>query len=124
MNKDIDNIQKLYEANQKQPITVNSWNGAPKGYTGPAIIHPDGTQVWYKNGIWHREDGPAVIYPDGTQFWYRYGECHREDGPAVIYADGSREWYLDDKKYSREDYYRELHKRGKISDEELFAELL
>jgi len=124
MNKDINNIQKLYEATQEQSITAKYWGDVPKGYTGHAIIHPDGAQAWYKNGKFHREDGPAIITPDGGQVWYNNGKLHREDGPTAIYADGGREWFLDDKKYSREDYYRELHKRDIISDADLFAELL
>jgi len=26
-----------------------------------------------RNGYPHREDGPAVIHPDGRQHWYRNG---------------------------------------------------
>ena len=32
--------------------------------TGPAVIHPDGYQAWYQNGLRHRVDGPAVVYPE------------------------------------------------------------
>jgi len=224
MNKDINNLQKLYEATQEQSITVTKSSEIPKGYTGhvkftdgvqywykngkkhrddgpaaifpdgtqewfkngkhhredgpaiigadgsqswykkgkvhrddgPAVINPNGhqewwidnnqyskeefdaihnkytgyikfangTQKWFKNGQWHREDGPAVIGVYGEQFWYKNGKVHREDGPAIIWPNGEQQWYLDDKNYTREDYYRELHKRGKISDGELFAELL
>ena len=59
-------------------------------------IYPDGTQFWYLNGKYHREDSPAVIYPDGTQEWYLNGKLHMEDGPAVISPDGTQEWYLND----------------------------
>jgi len=168
MNKDINNLQKLYEATQEQSITADSFNELPKGYTGhvkhtngiqywvkngqihredgpaiidgdsqywykngkvhrddgPAIIHPSGEQSWYKNGERHRDDGPAIIGADGSQSWYKKGKVHREDGPAIIWANGTRFWCLNGKIYSREDYYRKLHKLGKISDEELFGELL
>ena len=60
---------------------------------GPAIVFPDGSQEWYRNGDLHREDGPAVINPDGEQYWYRNGKCHRDDGPARIWPDGRQEWY-------------------------------
>ena len=30
---------------------------------GPAVIHPDGYQAWYQNGLRHRAEGPAVVYP-------------------------------------------------------------
>lgn len=45
----------------------------------------------------HREDGPAIIYPDGTQEWYRNGVLHRGDGPAVVHPDGKEEWYRNGK---------------------------
>ena len=31
---------------------------------GPAVIHPDGYQAWYQNGIRHRDGGPAIVYPE------------------------------------------------------------
>jgi len=41
-----------------------------------------------KNG-----DRPAVIWPDGTRWWYRDGEPHRDgDRPSAIQADGKRRW--------------------------------
>jgi hypothetical protein len=43
----------------------------------PAIIYKNcednqrsGSKWWYINGKQHREDGPAVIFPDGSQLWY------------------------------------------------------
>jgi hypothetical protein len=45
------------------------------------------------DGLPHRDDGPAVIYPDGTQYWFRNGKLHRENGPAVIRPDDLRDWY-------------------------------
>lgn len=60
---------------------------------GPAIIHGDGTEEWYRLGERHREDGPATIFPDGTQIWYHKGLRHRDDGPAVIHVDGTVAWY-------------------------------
>ena len=61
---------------------------------GPAIIYPNGTQLWFINGNLHREDGPARIFPDGQEEWYINGKLHREDGPAVIYPNGRREWWV------------------------------
>jgi len=127
-------------------INSNSWVDVPGGYTGhvkytngiqewykngqrhredgPAIINPNGTQYWYLNGKLHRDDGPAIIYPNGDQSWYKDGAWHREDGPAEIWSDGTTHYWLDGKNYSRENYYRELHKRGIITEQELFVELL
>jgi len=127
-------------------ITVNNWTEIPKNYTGhvkftnsdqywykngqlhredgPAAIWDDGTQEWLKDRQLHREDGPAVIYPDGTQAWYKNGKRHREDGPAVIWANGEQQWWLNGKSYSKENYYRKLYTLGKITEQELFVELL
>ena len=59
---------------------------------GPAIIHADGSQFWYRNDQLHRTDSPAVIGADGTRAWYRDGQLHRTDGPAVIFANGAQQW--------------------------------
>ena len=64
-------------------------------------IHPNGTRIWQKNGMLHRENGPAVIRTDLSQFWYLNGELHRTDGPAVI-CDEYQAWYLNGKRH-RED---------------------
>lgn len=60
---------------------------------GPAFIAPDGTQSWFQNGRSHRDDGPAVIRRDGTQHWFQNGFLHRDDGPAIVRADGFEEWF-------------------------------
>jgi len=81
-------------------ITVEYWYEIPKNYTG-CVKYTSGEQYWYKDGQYHREDGPAIIYPDGNQYWM-----------------------LNDKHYSKEGYYRKLYKLGKITEQELFIELL
>jgi hypothetical protein len=60
---------------------------------GPAIIYPDGTEVWSKNGEKHRVDGPAWISPTGHEEWFIEGKRHREDGPAYISSRGDERWY-------------------------------
>ena len=67
---------------------------------GPAIIFADGTQFWYKGGKRHRDDGPAAIRPDGTQHWFKNGMWHRDDGPAVIYPNGTKQWWVNDNNIS------------------------
>ena len=69
---------------------------------GPAVIYPDGTEVWYQRDKFHRIDGPAVIMPSGSQFWYQMDKLHRIDGPAKILFDGKCQWYLDGIPYPRE----------------------
>ena len=63
-------------------------------------------------------------YPNGTKKWYLNNKLHREDGPAVEYTNGDKVWYLNGKLYSEPDFYRQLHKLGKITKEELFIKLL
>jgi hypothetical protein len=41
----------------------------------------------------HRDDGPAVIHSNGSLLWYKNGRLHREGGPAVIRRDGSIGWF-------------------------------
>jgi hypothetical protein len=65
--------------------------------TLPAVIYPDGSKEWRKNGKMHRDgDLPAYVNKDGTMGWYRDGVLHREDDqPAFVKADGGRMWYVD-----------------------------
>ena len=50
---------------------------------GPAVIHTDGTTVWWLNGKRHRDHGPAIERVDGSSAWYQDGHLHRTDGPAI-----------------------------------------
>jgi len=60
----------------------------------PAVIYVDGTKMWCKNGMLHRDNDPAIEECGGAQFWYKNGLLHRDgDLPAAIYADGSKTWY-------------------------------
>lgn len=47
-----------------------------------------------RNSGLHRIGGPAVIRPDGTQVWWYYDVRHRQDGPAVERPDGTKEWWI------------------------------
>lgn len=40
-------------------------------------------------------DEYKIDYYDGTEHWYKNGKYHREDGPAVLYASGAKSWYID-----------------------------
>jgi len=70
----------------------------------PAVVHANGTQIWYHHGKYHRgaaagtgphdHDLPAIIHANGTQEWYHLGKRHRDhDLPAIIHANGTQEWY-------------------------------
>ena len=61
---------------------------------GPAIIHADGTELWYQNDQLHRTDGPAIVWSNGNKSWYQNGKLHRTDGPAVEYLDSDKAWYI------------------------------
>lgn len=63
---------------------------------GPAIIRPDGTEQWMKDGVTHRIDGPAIINKNTHRMQYIVnGIHHREDGPAFILDCGkSKRWYI------------------------------
>src|SRR3712207_8996311 len=49
---------------------------------GPAVLHANGSEKWYVDGVRHREGAPACVYVNGTEKWYRHGKRHRDDGPA------------------------------------------
>ncbi len=36
----------------------------------------DGSKVWLKDEIYHREDGPAVEYTSGRKSWYLEGKYY------------------------------------------------
>jgi hypothetical protein len=76
--------------------------GEPHRDDGPAVILADGTEMWFCEGVHHRDDDlPAIVGSTGEREWYRYGSQHRDgDKPAVIYADGSAV-YLQDGKLHR-----------------------
>jgi len=70
----------------------------------PAIIHPNGNETWYYNGLIHREgDLPAMTQHNGkSQYWIKHGQYHRQGAPAIILENGLEEWYTNGKLH-RED---------------------
>lgn len=43
-------------------------------YDRPATSWYNGCKIWWKNGIWHRDnDKPAIIESDGTKKWFQNG---------------------------------------------------
>lgn len=95
------NMQKLTDVYTYDPCCT---------YPGYIWSRPRGAQIWYKNGLFHREgDLPAVIADNGSavyycidgvyhrdgdlpaveevgivEAWYVHGELHRVGGPAMI----------------------------------------
>lgn len=39
----------------------------------PAVEHPSGYRAWYRQGEFHRTTGPAIIYPDGREVYSLFG---------------------------------------------------
>jgi hypothetical protein len=73
---------------------VWSKNGVCHRDGGPAVIWSNGDREWWRNGLRHRSHGPAMQAADGRlQVWLRNGLHHREVGPAILYPDGSEEWF-------------------------------
>jgi hypothetical protein len=69
-------------------------NGVKHRDDAPAVISPDGSESWYQDGLLHRDhDAPAIIGSDGSEKWYQHGNPHRDVGPAVMYPNGTRYYY-------------------------------
>jgi hypothetical protein len=111
---DIDMIMPKNYTGSIETTDAIKWylNGKLHREDGPAIEYANGTKEWYLNGKCHREDGPAVEYADGSKYWYLNGKLHRENGPAIEWADGYKGWWLNDVEYTKQEYYRELVRRG------------
>lgn len=59
---------------------------------GPAVILPNGDQIWWLDGLIHREHGPAVVRAHGALEWWHLDKRHRLDGPAIQMEDGEEWW--------------------------------
>ena len=71
--------------NGKQ-VPQSELNGTYRNQYG-LIIH-------YKDGRLHSNEGPAIVHPDGTKEYYREGQLHRgNDLPAIEYSNGKKEYY-------------------------------
>jgi hypothetical protein len=66
----------------------------------------------------------CIKYANGSKLWYLNDRIHREDGPAYEGVDGEIQWFLNGKEYKEDDYWREIFKRGLITEKELFLKLL
>ncbi len=65
----------------------------------PAIIHSNGTNEWWFNGVRHRENNmPAIMDKYGRTKYYYQGRLHRTNGPAVIFNNGQEEYWINGEK--------------------------
>ena len=74
---------------------------------------PNGSRFYYNSkGYVHRTNSPAMIYREGNSWknlWYLNGIIHRDDGPAIENSSGYKEyWYYGNKinVESTEDFIR------------------
>lgn len=75
---------------------------------------PDGTRLWFKDGLLHRDGGPAQIDADGTEYWYQNGKLHRTDGPAFIIKDGYQGWFFNGDYHRNGDEPAIIHADGSL----------
>ena len=75
--------------------TVKHYNHKDKSHNpnGPATEYPDGSKVYYVNGVLHRTDGPAIEWPNVSKEYYLNGIRHRLDGPAIEKINGDKVYY-------------------------------
>ena len=100
----IDALSCTIETRGDGAVVYRNAEGQLHRIHGPAVIHPDGAERWYQNGVLHRLDGPAVVYYSGTKRWYQNGLLHRTDGPAVVFPTGDLNWFLNGEELSEEDF--------------------
>ena len=58
-------------------------NGQPHNDTGPAIIYPDGTQIFCQRGLLHNDTGPALVLANGSTYHYTNGHPVETDTAAA-----------------------------------------
>jgi len=82
----------------------------------PAMIEDIGGKFWARKGKLTRDDAPAYKHPNGSFVWYRDGVIHRLTGKAAYFAaTGESMWFIEGKAYktqeefeaAREKYYED-----------------
>ena len=68
------------------------------------VVQQDGTAIWYKNGVVHRNDGPAIERADGSREWYSEGVRHNYGGPAITSPDGKSRWFRQGKEFAEAEF--------------------
>jgi len=107
--------------------TWRLFNGKLHREDGPAMETQHPHKHWYRNGKLHRTDGPAREYHTCGKEWWVYNRLHRLDGPArenIGGVEGNNEWWIRGKQYTYEDWVRKICKKGLITEEEAFLELV
>jgi hypothetical protein len=67
--------------------------------TGIFIDSNNGSTVWHKNYVVHRDNGlPAVEYINGDKEWYKDGKPYRENNlPVIEKSDGTKFWWINNR---------------------------
>ena len=74
-------------------MKLDTWELISSIIEAGGVLEDGAYRVRNSSGQLHRDDGPAIVHPDGRQYWYRNGQLHRDDGPAIVYPDGAQYWY-------------------------------
>lgn len=78
--------------------------GIPLLSNGKNILTGNVTVYIFK-GMKHRDNGPAEIHPDGYEAWFKRGLRHRKNGPAVINPKDKIKEYWEEGKFIRKEYF-------------------
>ena len=84
----------------------------------PMILH-EGTTIWFKGMILHRNNGPAIHMDNGWWMWLKMGKAHRLDGPAFS-IKGEEYWYYDGKRLDFPEWLDTAQKDKESDLERLF----
>jgi hypothetical protein len=79
---------------------------------GPAYVSRiTETEIWYKDGVLHREDGGPAVRHRYNLWWFKDGVPHRLDGPAIVNLGQPKRYYIEGRKYSPKEYKKEIARR-------------
>ena len=68
--------------------------------SNPTEVLEDGTLVWKKNGLIHRDDNlPAIVHPNHDIEYRSMGVLHNTYLPSLVLGDGTIEWYENDENH-------------------------
>jgi hypothetical protein len=100
----------IVEEDEEKTVWMDwNWNIHKEG-DDPAVIWKDGTLVYYKNGVKHREGSPSVVFLDGHEEWWFQGKLHRIGGPSITTSDGRIYFYIFGEEFTEDKYQKEIQK--------------
>ncbi len=78
------------------------------------LFNFDYYEYYYLNnsGRKHRLDGPSLKNLFGDKIWFKNGLWHRENGPAQEWYDGQKRYYLDGYPYPEREYWKIFRFKG------------